>query len=140
MLAYDFDTEKFPSFFFSHFFLTTFISTAPLQPEWMIANNGSLFASCIAAGIYATNSPEACHYISEHSKSEVIVLDGHKQLEKYAGMKKTAFPFLKALVVYAEDVLDKASSNYKMRIVDMKPSFGCRSWVSILFPDRKSVV
>ena len=77
------------------------------SPEWMIANNGSIFASCIAAGIYATNSPEACHYITEHSKSEVVVLDGNKQLEKYANMPKTSFPFLKALVVYAEDVLDK---------------------------------
>jgi len=38
------------------------------SPEWLIANNGAILAGCIAAGIYATNSPEACHYITEHSK------------------------------------------------------------------------
>ena len=81
------------------------------QPEWVIANNGSIFASCIAAGIYATNSPEACHYITEHSKCEVVVLDGNKQLEKYANRPKTDFPCLKALVVYAEDTLDKVSGS-----------------------------
>ena len=35
------------------------------------------------------------------------MLDGHKQLEKYANMPKSEFPFLKALVVYAEDTLDQ---------------------------------
>ena len=80
-----------------------------LQPEWLIANNGSLFACCIAAGIYATNSAEACHYITQHSKSEVVVLDGNKQLEKYASMTKKDFPFLKALVVYAEEALDQVT-------------------------------
>jgi long-chain-fatty-acid--CoA ligase ACSBG len=77
------------------------------SPEWCIANNGSLLASCIAAGIYATNSPEACHYISQHSKTEVVVVDGNMQLKKYASSAKADFPFLKAIVVYAEEVLDK---------------------------------
>lgn len=80
-----------------------------LQPEWLIANNGSLFACCIAAGIYATNSADACHYITQHSKSEVVVVDGNKQLEKYASMTVKDFPHLKALVVYAEEALDKVN-------------------------------
>ena len=77
------------------------------QPEWCIANNGSLFASCIAAGIYATNTAEACHYITQHSHCEVVVLDGNKQLEKYINLTAKDYPSLKALVVYAEDVLDQ---------------------------------
>ena len=66
-----------------------------------------MFASCIAAGIYATNTAEACHYITQHSHCEVVVLDGNKQLEKYINLTAKDYPNLKALVVYAEDTLDQ---------------------------------
>jgi long-chain-fatty-acid--CoA ligase ACSBG len=39
------------------------------SPEWFIANTGSILAGCIAAGIYTTNTADACLYISEHSKA-----------------------------------------------------------------------
>ncbi len=53
--------------------------------------------------MYTTNSAEACYYISDHSKAEVIVVEDNKQLQKYA---KTAskLKFLKALVVWGEPV------------------------------------
>jgi long-subunit acyl-CoA synthetase (AMP-forming) len=41
-------------------------------PPWMISTIGSMMAGCIGAGIYMTNAPEACHYITEHSKAEVV--------------------------------------------------------------------
>eukprot|EP01041_Mallomonas_annulata_P013795 gene13795-29328_t len=72
------------------------------SPEWLIANCGSMLACSIAAGIYATNNIEACEYVSQHSKAEVVVLDGNKQLAKYAAMTPGSLPFLKALVVYDE--------------------------------------
>lgn len=73
------------------------------SPEWFIANCGAMYAGCIAAGIYATNNKEACEYVSQHSKAEVVVLDGNKQLAKYADKNmSTNLPFLKALVVYDE--------------------------------------
>jgi len=71
------------------------------SPEWLIANCGAMFAGCIAAGIYASNTAEACHYISEHSKAEVVCLEDNKQLAKYATLKGR-LPYLKALVVWAE--------------------------------------
>lgn len=58
-------------------------------------------AGCIAAGIYTTNLPEACHYISEHSKAEVVVVENNKQLAKYAQMG-SKLPHLKAIVVWEE--------------------------------------
>ena len=76
------------------------------SPEWFISNNGSILAGCIAAGIYATNAPDACAYITQHSKAEVIVVDGNKQLEKYASLPKNSCPSLKAIVVY-DAVVDK---------------------------------
>ena len=62
-----------------------------------------MFASCISAGIYTTNNPEACFYISNHSKAEIVVVEGNKQLEKYTQMKEK-LSHLKALVVYGEKV------------------------------------
>ena len=70
------------------------------SPEWFISNNGSILAGCIAAGIYATNTPEAAAYITQHSKAEVIIVDGNKQLEKYASLPKNSCPSVKAIVVY----------------------------------------
>lgn len=58
------------------------------SPEWFIANNGAQLASCIAAGIYATNFPDACHYITNHSKAKVVCVEDNKQLKKYVGSKK----------------------------------------------------
>ena len=74
------------------------------SPEWFVASNGSILAGCIGAGIYITNSSDACHYISEHSKAEIIVVEGNNQLKKYVNFQKDSLPHLKAVVVYGEDV------------------------------------
>lgn len=63
---------------------------------------GSLLAGCVGAGIYTTNLPEACHYISEHSKAEVIVLENNKQLVKYVA-SAGRLPHLKAFVMWEEE-------------------------------------
>eukprot|EP00981_Chlorochromonas_danica_P012258 scaffold4731_cov175-Ochromonas_danica.AAC.4 len=72
------------------------------SPEWFISLVGSLLAACIGAGIYSTNAAEACHYISEHSRAEVVVLENNKQLAKYATMAST-LSHLKAIVIWEED-------------------------------------
>ena len=66
------------------------------------ANFGSMAAGDVAAGIYATNNPEACKFITNHSKAKVVVVDGDKQLEKYAGIVKH-LPELEVIVVYGTD-------------------------------------
>jgi len=71
-------------------------------PEWHFANFGAIMAGGIAAGIYTTNGPDACKYISEHSEAKVVVVEGIKQLEKYYSIAKD-LPHLKALVVYGPD-------------------------------------
>lgn len=62
-----------------------------------------------AAGIYTTNSPEACQYCAESSRANIIVVEDAKQLEKILEIKKN-LPKLKAIVQYdgipsAKDVL-----------------------------------
>lgn len=63
-----------------------------------------MLAGCIAAGIYTTNTPEACLYVSRHSNAEVLVLEDNKQLRKYASCVNLAseLPRLKMIVLYGE--------------------------------------
>lgn len=58
-----------------------------------------MMAGCIAAGIYTTNLPEACHYISSHSKADIVVLENNLQLAKYAQIA-SKLPHLKAIVFW----------------------------------------
>jgi long-chain-fatty-acid--CoA ligase ACSBG len=69
-------------------------------------------AGAIPAGIYATNLPEACKYITDHSQAEVVVCDGNAQAKKYIRSQDgtgSALPHLKAIVVWCEeaDPLDR---------------------------------
>lgn len=73
------------------------------SPEWLIANTGSILAGCVAAGIYTTNTPPACQYISAHSEAEVILCEDNKQLEKYSKIMDQ-LPKIKCLVVWGEPV------------------------------------
>jgi long-chain-fatty-acid--CoA ligase ACSBG len=76
------------------------------SPEWLIANCGSQFAACIAAGIYATNTAEACLYITQHSKAGVVCMEDNKQLAKYAE-SSTKSPSLKAIAVWGNEPIDQ---------------------------------
>ena len=72
------------------------------SPEWFIANCGAILAGSIAAGIYSTNKDDACFYISNHYKAEVIVCEDIFQLAKYeksASKLKWAKPCLKRYLV-----------------------------------------
>jgi len=82
------------------------------SPEWFFANFGAMAAGGIAAGIYATNNPEACKYITNHSKAKVVVVEGEKQLEKYAAIVGE-LPELEVIVVYG---VDEVPSNLKESI------------------------
>ena len=73
-------------------------------PEWHFANFGAILAGGIAAGIYSTNGPDGCKYISEHSEAKVVVVEGVKQLEKYYSIASD-LSHLKAFVMYGPDEL-----------------------------------
>ena len=36
----------------------------------------------LPTGIYTTNDPEACYYILENSKANIVVIEDQKQLDK----------------------------------------------------------
>lgn len=52
-----------------------------------------------AAGIYTTNSPDACQFCAENSRANIIVVEDNKQLEKILEIRKD-LPNLKAIIQY----------------------------------------
>ena len=72
--------------------------------EWFVSDLGAIAAGGVAAGIYTTNLPDACKYISSHSAAKVIVVDGIHQLKKYIGIAKD-LPALKAIVMWGSEDL-----------------------------------
>jgi long-chain-fatty-acid--CoA ligase ACSBG len=95
-------------------------------------------------GIYATNSPEACHFILESSRSNIVVVDDSEQLEKILKVKDR-LPHLKAVVkilpstnenvskidgFYSWDDLERMNTEdveaeYKRRLSSVKPMDCC---------------
>jgi long-chain-fatty-acid--CoA ligase ACSBG len=70
--------------------------------------------------VYSTNLPEACHFITTHSKAGVVCVDSNKQLEKYLKEKMVdpncQCPELRTIVMWDEvprpDIIQKlAASN-----------------------------
>jgi long-chain-fatty-acid--CoA ligase ACSBG len=70
------------------------------SPEWLIADIGAILAGGLAAGIYTTNSAEACRYVCDHSKGRVAVVEDAKQLAKFEEFASDS-ETLDAIVVYS---------------------------------------
>eukprot|EP00903_Cladosiphon_okamuranus_P010212 g9671.t1 len=71
--------------------------------EWFIANMGAIAAGGIPAGIYTSNLPEACAYITNHSEAEVVVVENEAQLSKFVSQAAT-LKSVKAIVMYRGEV------------------------------------
>ena len=68
--------------------------------EWFASSIGAVFAGYevvlvtelatnvltiirgLSTGIYTTNSPEACHYILENSRANIVVVENQMQMDK----------------------------------------------------------
>uniref|UniRef100_A0A8C1ZND6 Long-chain-fatty-acid--CoA ligase ACSBG1 n=1 Tax=Cyprinus carpio TaxID=7962 RepID=A0A8C1ZND6_CYPCA len=79
--------------------------------EWFIAAVGAVFAGGIMAGIYTTNSPDACLYVANDSRANVIVVENQKQLDKILEVKDK-LPHLKAIVQYSGSLKEKLPNLY----------------------------
>ncbi|KAM7019001.1 long-chain-fatty-acid--CoA ligase ACSBG2-like isoform 2-T2 [Tautogolabrus adspersus] len=81
------------------------------SPEWFIADVGGIFAGGLAAGIYTTNSPEACQYVAANCEANILVVENQKQLDKILQVKDQ-LPHLKAIVMYNGEPQQKAPFLY----------------------------
>ena len=75
------------------------------SPEWSIAFYGSMFGNYLPVGIYTTNNPEACKYVSSHSECEMIIAEDRTQLNKYL-LIWSDLPKLKYIILYADSIPD----------------------------------
>lgn len=73
------------------------------SPEWFISELAGIFAGGVAAGIYTTNSPEACYHCLSTSKANIVVVEDDKQLAKILEIKDR-LPELKAIIQYTGQV------------------------------------
>lgn len=56
-----------------------------------------MISSGISAGIYTTNSPEACQHCAECGRANIIVAQNEKQVEKIQSIRAN-LPNLKAVI------------------------------------------
>ncbi|XP_076006972.1 long-chain-fatty-acid--CoA ligase ACSBG2-like [Genypterus blacodes] len=81
------------------------------SPEWFIADIGCILAGGLAAGIYTTNSPEACQYVAAHCEANILVVENQKQLDKILQVKDQ-LPHVKAIVQYKGELQQKTPFLY----------------------------
>ena len=67
--------------------------------EYFFSLHGSWLSGCVPAGIYTTNSADACHYVLHHSEARICVCQGGKNALKIASIRES-LPNLKAIIVY----------------------------------------
>ncbi|KAJ9591842.1 hypothetical protein L9F63_001659, partial [Diploptera punctata] len=70
------------------------------SPEWFISDLAAIYAGGFAAGIYTTNSADACHYCASRSRANIIVVEDKKQLDKVLEIKDR-LPELRAIIQYS---------------------------------------
>ncbi len=67
-------------------------------PQWFISDLAAIFSAAVPGGIYTTSTPEQCHYITEHSEANIVVVEDAAQLAKFATLWPR-LPDLKAIVM-----------------------------------------
>ncbi|XP_072295184.1 long-chain-fatty-acid--CoA ligase ACSBG2-like [Eucyclogobius newberryi] len=79
--------------------------------EWFISDIGAILAGGFGVGIYTTNSPDACLYVADNCKTNVIVVENHEQLQKILQVEDR-LPHLKAIVQYKDALKEKRPNLY----------------------------
>lgn len=69
--------------------------------EWFYSAMGAIHAGGVIAGIYTTNSAEACLHVLENSHSQIVVVEDSKQMDKIHSIKDK-LPNLKAAIQIQE--------------------------------------
>ena len=82
------------------------------SPEYHFGLHGTWLAGGVTAGIYTTNSEEACRYVLDHSESVICVCQSGKQLTKILSIRDK-LPRLKVIVAYwQEEEIPAISDEY----------------------------
>ena len=72
---------------------------ANTRRDWTLVDMGVFCAGAMTAPIYATNSPEECQYVLEHSEAKVVLCEDAEQLAKVKQVR-SACPALQHVVLF----------------------------------------
>lgn len=86
------------------------------SPEWFIANMAAVFMKGKGAGIYGTNGPEACKYISAHSEASFVVVESKSHVDRFLQIRDD-LPLLKAIICWGCDVPEGANEDGKVPVM-----------------------
>ena len=86
------------------------------DPAWFIAFYGAIFANVLPVGVYTTNGPEACQYVTEHSDAEVVIVEDKTHLNKYLKVWNH-LPKLKYIFIYNDTVPQDLPENRKNQVM-----------------------
>eukprot|EP01135_Chromosphaera_perkinsii_P003653 Nk52_evm32s250 gene=Nk52_evmTU32s250 len=84
------------------------------SPEWLISYMGGIMCGGFAAGIYTTNGPEAVHYVADHCKANIAIVENDVQLQKFLAIR-SRLPHLKAIVQYTGELKKKEKDVYSWK-------------------------
>ncbi|XP_010599335.2 long-chain-fatty-acid--CoA ligase ACSBG2 [Loxodonta africana] len=80
--------------------------------EWFIAAIGAILAGGLCVGIYATNSPEACQYVIDHAKVNILLVENDQQLQKILSIPQNKVETLNAIIQYKQPVKESSNNLY----------------------------
>lgn len=113
------------------------------SPEWFIADVAAIFAGGFAAGIYTTNSPEACQYVAESCEANIIVVENDMQLQKILKVRDS-LPHLKAIIQYNGNPKEEYENVYNwqqfMALAGDVPDSTIEARISQLAPNKCSTL
>ncbi|PSN55892.1 Long-chain-fatty-acid--CoA ligase ACSBG2 [Blattella germanica] len=69
------------------------------SPEWYFSSLGAIYAGGFSAGMYPTNTADACKYCADKCKANIIVVEDNEQLNKILKIKDS-LKYLKAIIQY----------------------------------------
>lgn len=67
--------------------------------EWFLSDLAAIFCGGFAAGVYTTNTPEACEHCALNCRAQIWVVEDAKQLEKVLKIRDN-LPHLKTIIQY----------------------------------------
>ncbi|KAL6087000.1 hypothetical protein STEG23_009148 [Scotinomys teguina] len=80
--------------------------------EWVIGAIGAILAGGLCVGIYATNSAEACQFVTRHAKLNILLVENNQQLQKILSIPSDKMEHLKAIVQYKQPLEESANNLY----------------------------
>jgi long-chain-fatty-acid--CoA ligase ACSBG len=113
------------------------------SPEWFISDVAAIFAGGFAAGIYTTNSADACLHCIQTSNANIILVENDMQLQKILKIRDQA-PSLKVVIQYTgkpsdssvlswDDLLEIGNKESEERLDSVIDSLAVNECCSLLY-------